>query len=223
MVCVPVPRRALQLVGVAVLLVSTSLGCATRGFVRNEVSALRQDMNTRTDRLEQETADVRNSAEQALRRAELAYGSAEETRLLALGHVSFREVSRHSVSFGFDSDQLDESSRSVLDEVAEVVRSRPDVVIDVYGFADPSGSASYNRVLGQRRADSVVTYLASRTPGPVGRYAAVSFGESSLTGDSKSLVDSAAQQRKVVVSLFERTPPTKQEEALPEKQGTEFN
>jgi len=217
------PRKTVQLVGVTVFLVSMSLGCATRGFVRNEVSGLRQDMNARTDRLEQETADVRNSSEQALRRAELAFGSAEKARLLALGHVSFREVSRHSLTFGFDSDQLDASGRSVLDEVAEMIRSRPDVVIDVYGFADPSGSASYNRVLGQRRADSVVTYLAGRTPGPVGRYAAVSFGESSPTGDAKSIVDSAAQQRKVVVSLFERTPPAEQEEPLPKGESTEFN
>jgi outer membrane protein OmpA-like peptidoglycan-associated protein len=191
-------------------------GCATKGFVRSEVEELRHAMTERDSRLESEIAVVRNSTDEALARAELAYGVAEESKEIALGRLGFRQVSEHSISFAFDSDALDESATAVLAEVASLIEGRPDVIVDVYGFADPTGPQDYNLQLGQRRADAVVRHLVSRTSGPSTRFAAISFGESQISSGAKSLLDRSARQRRVEVSVYERTPPAQREESLPE-------
>jgi outer membrane protein OmpA-like peptidoglycan-associated protein len=207
-------RTAGSILAGGVLVFVALTGCATKGFVRDEVGDLRRAMAARTDRLESEMLVVRNSAEEAMQRAELAFGVAEESREIALGRVGFREVSQYTISFAFDSDAIDASAMGVLDGVASLIEGRPDLIIDVYGFADPTGPQEYNLMLGQRRADAVVRRLATRTSGPSTRFAAISFGESRVDRGGKSLLDSAAQQRRVVVSVYERTPPP-QRESLP--------
>jgi outer membrane protein OmpA-like peptidoglycan-associated protein len=198
-------------------------GCATRGFVRNEVADLRQSMVERTDGLADELAEVRNSADAAFERAQVAYGSAVEARDLALGNLGFRQLEQHSVQFGFDSAELDASATAALDEVAAQIQSRPDLIVDIYGFADPTGAAEYNLQLGQRRADAVRRYLVGQTVGPMTRYAAISFGETRSSRAAQDLLDNGAEQRRVVVSLFERTSPSDQETHAEEDSPPEFN
>src|SRR5688500_11924602 len=82
------------------------------------------------------------------------------------------------VHFGFDSSELREADRPVLDRFASVVTEYyPGALVTVEGFADPSGSAAYNMQLGQRRAQAVQEYLA--TSGGLGadKLKAVSYGE----------------------------------------------
>ncbi|MBD3161951.1 MAG: OmpA family protein [Candidatus Eisenbacteria bacterium] len=198
-------RREVGWIGIgAVGLLVLGAGCATKGFVRSEVEALRASMTERTEQLAAQMEEVRNSAEDASRRADLALGTAEESRSLALGGIGYREVSRHSISFAFDSSALDGGQTANLDEAAALIRERPDVIVDVYGFTDPRGPEEYNRKLGKRRAESVLRYLVERTPGPYERFAVVSFGEGRPA--TSELGESAARQRKVVVSLYEKVP-----------------
>ena len=200
-------------------------GCATRGFVRREVGALQQSMIDRTDSLASEVAEVRNSADAAFERAQVAYGSAVEARDLALGNIGFRELGSHSIQFSFNSDELDASAQTALDGVAETIRSRPDLIVDIYGFTDESGPAEYNLQLGQRRAETVKRYLVGQTTGPMTRYAAISFGEARSNRAAQDLIDNGAEQRRVAVSLFERTSPSDSEtQPEEEKEGSpEFN
>jgi peptidoglycan-associated lipoprotein len=66
----------------------------------------------------------------------------------------------------------------VLDRFASVVREHyPDAVVTVEGFADPAGSAAYNRRLGQRRGESVRQYLTSDGQLGAERIRVVSYGE----------------------------------------------
>jgi peptidoglycan-associated lipoprotein len=66
----------------------------------------------------------------------------------------------------------------VLDRFAAVVRDHyADAVITVEGFADPSGSAAYNRRLGQRRGEAVREYLAGDGQLTTERLKVVSYGE----------------------------------------------
>lgn len=214
--------RAVVGVMACLVIVGIFAGCATKGFVRNEVAGLRQSMVERTDGLADELAEVRNSSDAAFERAQVAYGSAVEARDLALGNLGFREVGRHSVQFAFDSDEIDASAQATLDEVAALLETRPDLIVDIYGFADPTGPAAYNLQLGQRRADAVQRYLVGQTVGPMNRYAAISFGEARSSRAAKDLIDSGAGQRRVAVSLFERTSPF-DHDAQMEEDSPEFN
>ena len=113
-------------------------------------------------------------------------------------------------------------TQPTLDEVVALLQSRPDLIVDIYGFADPAGPAAYNLQLGQRRADAVQRYLVGQTVGPMNRYAAISFGEARSSRVAKDLIDSGAGQRRVAISLFERTSPF-DNDAQREEDSPEFN
>jgi outer membrane protein OmpA-like peptidoglycan-associated protein len=66
-----------------------------------------------------------------------------------------------SIDFEFDSAKLKESSFHVLDAVAKALTDNPDIErVEVGGHTDERGSAPYNLDLSNRRAASVVAYLA---------------------------------------------------------------
>ncbi|MCX7514633.1 OmpA family protein [Frateuria hangzhouensis] len=81
--------------------------------------------------------------------------------------------------FAFNDATLRDQDKPLLDDFAKVISQHyPDAVITVEGFADPAGSASYNRRLGERRAEAVRDYLTQN--GLSGEHLrAVSYGEAS--------------------------------------------
>jgi outer membrane protein OmpA-like peptidoglycan-associated protein len=172
-------------------------GCATKGYVNNRVAELRTETGQRMDTLQNSTAD-------ALARAESASGSAIEARELALGRAGLEEISSTTVLFGFDRDELTDDAMASLDQVAREIQLHPEVIIDVYGFADPTGSERYNLDLGQRRAMAVMRHLVDQTPGQLSKYAAVSFGEQPMRG--REVTGGNSEARRVVVSLIRRIP-----------------
>lgn len=82
-----------------------------------------------------------------------------------------------TVTFAFNSAQLDAQARAVLDRQAHFIRQFPEVRFRVYGHTDLVGSAAYNQRLGLRRAQAVVGYLVSRGVSRSRLEALASFGE----------------------------------------------
>jgi peptidoglycan-associated lipoprotein len=79
--------------------------------------------------------------------------------------------------FDFDDARVRERDRPALDDFAAVMRDyHPNVLVTVEGFADPAGSAAYNKRLAQRRADNVREYLVGNGL-PAQNVRAVSYGE----------------------------------------------
>jgi peptidoglycan-associated lipoprotein len=193
-----------QIVVLGVVALAFSQGCATRGFVRASLDDLRRNVQADTDRLQQDVDQTRNNTQEAMARAELAFGQAGEARDLALGKNGYQEAGRYTVSFAFDSDELKPEAMSTLDEAALQIQDHSEYLVDVYGFTDRTGRARYNIVLGQRRADAVMRYLTMRTPGMLSRYAAVSYGAEAPVAD-QSTKEGRAQNRRVVVSLVAKT------------------
>ncbi len=66
------------------------------------------------------------------------------------------------VSFDFDSASLKPAFTPTLNKVADVLQRYPKTVIHVVGHTDSVGSESYNQRLSERRAQSVVDYLAAQ-------------------------------------------------------------
>ncbi|MCC6305891.1 MAG: OmpA family protein [Rhodobacteraceae bacterium] len=81
------------------------------------------------------------------------------------------------VTFAFDSAVLDAAARAALDRQADWIRQFPEVRFSVYGHTDLTGSEGYNHALGRRRAQAVVSYLASRGIERSRLEALVSMGE----------------------------------------------
>jgi peptidoglycan-associated lipoprotein len=190
--------RNLALLCAALAVIPCFAGCATKGYVNKQVDQLRQADQT-------QFAELQNSTADALARAKTASGQADEARELALGKAGLEELNRYTVLFKFNSDKLEEDQTGTLDQAAGQITGHPEAIIDVYGFADPTGPDRYNLELGQRRANEVVRYLLGASPNQLSKFAAVSFGERDLQGMSAENEDHSSQRR-VVVSLIRRIP-----------------
>jgi len=82
-----------------------------------------------------------------------------------------------TVTFAFNSAQLDQAARNVLREQANWIRQFPEVRFKVFGHTDAVGSNAYNKRLGMRRARAVVNFLISQGINRSRLQAVVSFGE----------------------------------------------
>ncbi len=92
-----------------------------------------------------------------------------------------------TVYFAFDSAELDSSARAALQEAAECYRDAADPGLSLLltGACDPRGTEEYNIALGERRAQSVRSYLISL--GLDGsRISTTSVGEEMATGTDEA-------------------------------------
>lgn len=81
------------------------------------------------------------------------------------------------VFFDFDKDTIKPISFPLLDEVVRVLRARPDLGnVRIEGHTDGIGSDVYNLDLSQRRARSVVNYLAEHGIDP-SRLSSIGYGK----------------------------------------------
>lgn len=112
-----------------------------------------------------------------------------------------------TITFGFDSANLDATARDTLRRQAAWIRQFPEVSFRVYGHTDLVGSDAYNKRLGLRRARAAVNFLVSQGISRSRLEAVASFGETQplvLTQDRER------KNRRTVtdVSGFVQTHPT---------------
>ncbi len=200
-------------IGVLALLAAGATGCATRGYVRDQVAGLRTSMVTADDSLGKELQAVQGVASGADSRATAAVRRVDSVQEMALGWVGYREVDRYRVYFPFNSADPEAESGAVLEQVAENLGRNPQMLVELYGFADPTGPAAYNLELGRRRAEAVLRLLADCVPGRLGRFQAVSFGERPPQREEANLGTGAAR-RLVEIVLVEKTAPDATNEAI---------
>ena len=80
------------------------------------------------------------------------------------------------INFGFDSDELNPSSQSVLQKLTRVFDAYPDTNLLIAGHTDNTGKADYNMQLSKRRATAVANYLKGAGISP-SRISVKWFGE----------------------------------------------
>jgi OmpA-OmpF porin, OOP family len=77
--------------------------------------------------------------------------------------VTAKEIKiTQQIHFEFDKDKIRPESFPILDAVADVLRTTPNIKIDVQGHTDNKGAADYNKKLSDRRAASVKKYLVGK-------------------------------------------------------------
>jgi outer membrane protein OmpA-like peptidoglycan-associated protein len=102
--------------------------------------------------------------------------SGQKDYTIALGNRFASEVPP-TITFAFNSSQLDGNAVAVLRQQADWIKTFPEVRFRVYGHTDLVGSNAYNKALGLRRAKAVVAYFASQGISRSRLEALASFGE----------------------------------------------
>ena len=87
------------------------------------------------------------------------------------------------VNFDFDKSTLTLNAKSLLNQVADALKSRPDIKVEIDGHTDGKGSVPYNLKLSDARAASVRSYLVEQGIDS-GRMTSKGFGKSMPIADN---------------------------------------
>ena len=104
-----------------------------------------------------------------------------------------------NVTFATNSYQINPALYPTLNELATQMQQHPELVAEVRGYTDSTGSTQLNQRLSQNRAQSVATYLSQHGVAP-NRLGAEGYGPSNPVADNGTEAG-RAQNRRVEVYL----------------------
>lgn len=175
------------------------------GEIDRQVSRLDEQVSTALE--DAKTADSKAVAAQGTADRAVARAGEVETAANAgftrvdktLNDMStYRQATKESVMFGFDSATLTDDAKAQLGNIASAVNGKKVFVIEVRGFTDSTGNADYNVRLSERRAEMVVRTLAAQHNIPLRSIHRVGLGE--IEGESTR--EARQQNRRVDVTVF---------------------
>lgn len=88
-----------------------------------------------------------------------------------------KEINLENIYYDFDKWDIRSDAMPTLNKLAEILIANPDIKIQLGSHTDCRGTNSYNQILSQKRAQSVVDYLISQKIAPE-RLSAIGYGES---------------------------------------------
>ncbi len=184
-------------------------GCATKGFVGQEVSKSNAVTEKRINEVESQVevtqsrvkehdtklAELDNATRQALERAQAAGKLAEGKFIFSL------VLSDDAVKFPVNKHQLSDDAMKALNTFAERLKSEnKNVYLEIQGHTDATGPAEYNLQLGEARAEAVRRYL-SKQGIALNRMSTISYGKDEPVESNKTKAGRAKNRRVVVVVL----------------------
>jgi OmpA-OmpF porin, OOP family len=180
-------------------------GCATKNYVRNQTAPLVDKTNSLEDKTAENNRNLQDvdqraqagikqaqgSADQATQNAQGAQKAAGDAETAANDAVNradrldavvknldnYKSVADVTVTFGFDKSNLTKDDQQQLDQFAGQLQSQKSYILEVTGGTDSTGSKEYNYGLSNRRADSVVQYLASKYDVPARKFYLIGIGK----------------------------------------------
>lgn len=107
----------------------------------------------------------------------------------------------HSIGFGYDSAELRDDARLVLDELYAGLQQSPAAEVTIVGHTSSEGDAEYNQSLSQHRAEAVVSALAERGIAAQ-RLTASGVGEAQPMADNSTAAGRSLNRRVEVQCLI---------------------
>ena len=215
----------------AILLGSSLIftGCATKKHVAQQTAPLINKTNELDDltakttrdirdldtRTQKGIADVNEKASAADQKAATAQQQADQAQQLAsqtstgvntlanqvANLDNYRPVAETTVHFGFDKADLTKKAKEALDQMAAEIPNTKGYIISIRGNADSTGDANYNYQLSQRRAQSVIQYLAAEHGVPAHKIYLIGLGEDQPVAKNAT-AKGRAENRRVEVKLM---------------------
>jgi OOP family OmpA-OmpF porin len=221
-----------SLIALLALSVAATVGCSSKNYVRqqttpiinktNELDDLTakntnaikdvdaraqkgiQEVNAKTAEVDQKAQAAATQAGQAQTVADNAVHRVDVLQNAVANLDNYRVVTETSVHFGFNKDNLTKNAQEALDQLATDVPNTKGYIITVEGGTDSVGGADYNYDLSERRADSVIQYLASKHNIPAHKIYLVGLGKDKPVDDNKTR-DGRAKNRRLYVRLMTNT------------------
>lgn len=145
---------------------------------------------------------ARGGAKAAQDTADAAVAGVNATNQRISSLDDFVVQSTATVNFRTGSSQLSPEGMQELDQVAQAAMTLRGYVLEVTGFTDSTGSAKANKILSQKRAQSVIDYLVETHNIPLRRIGtSYGFGELQAVADNSSN-QGRAENRRVEVKLL---------------------
>lgn len=211
---------------------AATVGCASKNYVRQQTTPLINKTNELDDMTAKNSRDIKDvdsraqagiqqvqaKAAEVDQKATAAGQQADQAQTLANNAThrvdtlqntvanldNYRVVNEASVLFGFDKDSLTKEAKEALDQLATNVPNTKGYIITVEGGTDSTGSSEYNYGLSQRRADSVIQYLASQHSIPAFKIYLVGLGKDKPV-EANNTREGRAKNRRVEVRLMTNT------------------
>jgi OOP family OmpA-OmpF porin len=163
-----------------------------------------QAVNAKTAEVEQKTQTASQNATQAQQMADAANGRVSVLTNTVANLDNYHAVAETSVKFGFNKDNLTSKAQAALDQLAASIASTKGYIIALEGSTDSVGSADYNYDLSQRRANSVIQYLATKYNVPAHKIYVIGLGKDKPVETNKTAAG-RADNRRVDVRLMTNT------------------
>src|ERR1039458_3922589 len=211
---------------------AASVGCTSKNYVKQQTTPLINKTNELDDMTAKNSKDIRDvdaraqagiqavnaktaDVEQKAQAANQSATSAQQMADAANNRVrmltntvanldNYRPVAETSVKFGFNKDNLTPQAKEALDQLAGAIAGTKGYIIALEGGTDSVGSADYNYGLSQRRADSVIQYLATKYNVPAHKIYVIGLGKDKPVESNKTS-NGRADNRRVDVRLMTNT------------------
>jgi outer membrane protein OmpA-like peptidoglycan-associated protein len=183
----------------AVLIGAAGLtGCATKGFVRDQVSAEDVKVAANHDQLQQHDqrlGELDRTSRDALERAEAAGKLAEGKFLFSM------VLSDDSVKFPVAAASLSpEAQARLMDFVQKLKTENKNVYVEIQGHTDSTGAPAINHRLGEERADAVRLFM-NKQGVALNRMSTISYGDEAPVAPNTTKAGRAQNRRVVVIVL----------------------
>jgi OOP family OmpA-OmpF porin len=163
-----------------------------------------QAVNAKTTEVEQKTQTAAQSATQAQQVADAANARVGVLTNTVANLDNYHAVAETSVKFGFNKDNLTPKAKEALDQLGASIATTKGYLIALEGGTDSVGSADYNYELSQRRANSVIQYLATKYNVPAHKIYVIGLGKDKPVETNKTSTG-RADNRRVDVRLMTNT------------------
>lgn len=214
-------NRTLPIIALA-LSVAGSVGCASKNYVKEQTTPLTNKVNELDDLTAQNTKEIKavdQRAQAGIQQANATATAADQkaqaasqtatqaqTETNALQTVvaninNFHVVNEASVQFATSRSNLTKEARAQLDQLAANAPNVKDYIFVIQGHTDSVGSKGYNYALSDRRADTVVRYLAVNHEIPVFKIYVIGLGEHQPVGSNKTQSGRAKNRRADVLLM----------------------
>jgi peptidoglycan-associated lipoprotein len=184
-------------------------GCATKEYVNMTVDTHVAEVNSHIAQVESRVAATQSQVDQhqtqlgqldratkeALDRATAAGKLAEGKFLYSVA------LSDDSVKFPLDSSRLSPEAEQRLMALVDRLKSdNRNVYVEIQGHTDSAGPDTFNKRLGEQRAEAVRLFM-NRRGVPLNRMSTISFGEQEPAADNKTRVGRAQNRRVVLIVM----------------------